>query len=164
VAALPDFFHEWGDAASVVSLFITLVGFTLTLRGQWKIRQVAKETVKRVAIQLAAADVGNLLRLVTDAREAGRSAAWARAIDRCQDARLIAIPMIESPFLTGEEKTALRRASEDLRIMIQYLENNRLPPGSSPANLPDAKKRVLDRMVAAFGGIKGRLLHLALEA
>lgn len=158
------FAQDWGDVASVLGLVLTLIGFSLTLWGQWKIRKAARIVARQIAHQLAAADVGTLLRLVTEARDAGRDTRWPRMIDRCQEGRLLAVPLAHNPVLSEEERASPRQSGEDLRLVIQYIENHRLPPSAQQGkSLPDQKRRVLDGLIATVGGIKGRLQSVVLE-
>ena len=165
------FCQEWGDVASVggfllslLGMIISLVGFVLTLRGQRRIRRAAQEAVKRVALHLLTTGLDTLLRLVTDAREAARQGQWQRAIDRCAEARLAVLPLPHNPHLLDTERLALTKAEDKLRLVLQYIENHRLPPGSNPGNLPDAKRRELDETIRTLGEVRGRLHGTALEA
>jgi hypothetical protein len=165
-----SFCHRWGDVASVLgfvlgvaSLIISLVGFGLTLRALFRVKQATREALGKVGMQLLVAETSALLRLVTEARDAARDGLWPRAIDRCQQARHIVVPLAHNPHLLEEEQAALRKADNDLRLVLQYIENERLPPTSQPGNLPDAKKRAMDAMVTALGNIQGRLQTKALE-
>ncbi|HKI32073.1 MAG TPA: hypothetical protein VKA46_09405 [Gemmataceae bacterium] len=158
-----SFCHKWADVATIVGLAITLIGFGFTLWGLRRVRAVTREAVGKIGAQLLSVETIVLLRLVTEARDAGRDGHWPRAIDRCQQARLIAVPLSHNLRLREEERDALRKMNTNLRIVVQYIENNRLPPGSPAGNLPDAKKRTLDQMVTTLGNIQGRLQGAAME-
>jgi hypothetical protein len=162
-SAVMSFFDRWGNAASVIGLLIALVGFGATLWSVWRIKEATRGAVSKIGVQLLSLETTVLLRLITEARDAGRDGLWPRAIDRCQQARLIAVTLCHSPHLLKEERDALRKADDDLRIVVQYIENNRLLSDAPTLNLPDAKKRALDRMVTALGGIQGRLQGAAME-
>jgi hypothetical protein len=162
-----SFCNEWGNIASVLGfvlsllgLFISAVGFLLTWR---KIRRAAQEAARRVSLQLAAADVATLLRLIEGARDAARQERWERAIDRCQEARHVAMSLAYNRCLTEDESASMRVADDELRAVIQYVENRRLPEGAAAGNLPANHRRTLDRLITTLGEIKGRLQHAAPE-
>jgi hypothetical protein len=162
-SAFLSFFDKWGNAASVVGLGIALVGFAATLWSIWRIKEATRRAVSKIGMQLLSVETTILLRLITEARDTGRDKLWARAIDRCQQARLIAVTLCRNPHLLKSERDALRKADDDLRIVVQYIENNRLASDAPAPNLPDAKKRALDRMVTSLGSIQGRLQAAAME-
>ncbi len=159
-----SFFDNWANAASVVGLGITLIGFGITLWSVSRLRKDTRTVVGRITGQLLSVEITILLRLVTDVRDAGRDGNWARALDRAQQARLIIVTLSHNPHLSTKECDDLRSADDDLRLVVQYIENSRLrlaaPTGE---NLPDSKKRILDRMVTMLGNIQGRLRGTAME-
>jgi hypothetical protein len=162
-SAFVSFCHQWADVATVIGLAVTFIGFAITLWGLWRVRAATREAVGKIGAQLLSIETTVLLRLVTEARDAGRDGHWARAIDRCQQARLIAVPLAHNAHLLKVERDALRKMDADLRIVVQYIENKRLAPGAPAGNLPDAKKRTLDQMVTTLGNIQGRLQSAAME-
>jgi hypothetical protein len=163
MSALMEFFDRWGNAASVTSLVITIIGFTATIISVFKIRKATREAVSKIGLQLLVVETAVLLRLITEARDASREGLWQRAIDRCQQARLIAVPLAHNPHLRAPEPANLRRVASDLEIVVRYIERERLPAGSPPSNLPEPKRRALDGMVALVGDIQGRLQGASME-
>jgi hypothetical protein len=162
-SAIMSFFDRWGNAASVVGLGIALIGFIATLWSIWRIKTYTRNVVGKIGVQLLSAEIAVLLRLISEARNAGREEQWPRAIDRCDEARLIAIRLCRSPHLLQDEQDAIRRLGDDLRVVVVYIENNRLRPGAGTGNLPNDKKRALDLMVTTVGGIQARLHGSAME-
>lgn len=160
---LLPFFDRWANAASVIGFGITLIGFGATLWSVWRIKSATRGAVTKIGLQLLCVETTVLLRLITEARDAGREGLWARAIDRCQQARLIAVTLCRNAQLLKDERDALRKADDDLRLVVQYIENSRLTIATPATNLPDAKKRALDRMVTMLGSIQGRLQSAAME-
>lgn len=134
------FCNDYGNVASVVGLVITLIGFVLIWFGQRKLRQTVRQSLDKVAVQLYLSEVGNLLQLINGVREACRSREVARAIDKCQDARVIAIRLAGNPTVTKDEAIALRGGDNDLRLLLTHLERLQerseeavsLPIASSP--------------------------------
>jgi hypothetical protein len=155
------FVDRWGNAASVAGLVLTLIAATLWT--VWRIKADTRRVVAKIGSQLLALQVSILVRLIADVRDAGRDLLWTRAIDRCQQARLIVVSLRDNPHLTRAERDAIRKADDDLRMIVQYIENNRLPPTTKSGNLPDQKKLALDRMVTLIGSIQGRLQNSAME-
>jgi hypothetical protein len=162
-SAVMSFFDRWGNAASVVGLGIALIGFAATLWSVWRVKKDTRTVVGRVSGQLLSVEITVLLRLITDVRDAGRDGNWLRAIDRAQQARLIMVTLWHNPHLLRQEQDAFRAADDDLRLVVQYIENSRLPAGAPAENLPDPKKLALDRMVTTLGDIQGRLRGTTME-
>jgi hypothetical protein len=158
-----SFADRWGNTASVIGLAITLIGFGLTLLGLFLVGRKVRQAMERVGVQILVMETATLLRLVTEARDAARDGIWWRGIDRCQQARLLVVPLRHNPHLLPEEQEGLRKADNDLRLVLQYIENERLPPGSPVGNLPDPKKKAMDAMITLLGDIQGRLQKKALE-
>jgi len=143
-SAVLSFFDKWGNAASVVGFCITLVGFVATFWSVWRVKRDVRDAVSRIATQLLSEETTALERHITAARQAGRDRNWPRAIDRCGQARLIAISLSRAPHLLKEEHDALKQACDELRLLAQYVENYRLEDGPEAENLPDKQKRLLD--------------------
>jgi hypothetical protein len=163
VDSLRIFFDAWGNSASVIGLLLTLIGFSLTLYGQWRIKRVAREAIRKVALQLAVADLSKLERLAIGAIRYERQRQWRRVIARCQPAKSLAIRLSRHSALSLEEKERLRDADEDLRLVIQYIEQRRLPPNSGQEGLSRRHKSALNRLQTTVGSILGRLQSELLE-
>lgn len=162
-SAIMSFFDKWGNAASVVGLCITLIGFGLTLWSIWRVRTITRETIRRMGMQMLSVNTTGLMHRIGDLREAGTQQHWPRAIERGRTAREIAITLSHSPHLLQTERDELRKMEDDLRLVVQYIENYRLPPGSPAENLPVPKQLILDRMISKVGAIQGRLQVMATE-
>jgi hypothetical protein len=162
-SALMSFFDKWSNAASVIGLAIAVIGFAITLWSVWRVKKYVRKVVGRIGGQLLSAEIAILLRLITDVRDAGRDRNWLRAIDRGQQARLIIVTLWHNHLLLKQEQDALRKADDDLRLVVQFIENSRLPSDPPVDNLPDPKKLSLDRMVTTLGDIKGRLQSMVME-
>ncbi len=159
-----SFWHDYADAATWLGLLLTLVGFGLTLLALWRVRRDTREAIAKVALHALVVDTTVILRLITEARDAGRDGNWARSLDRYQQPRIMAVALAYNNLLNSEEQTALRRTDSELRLVIQFIENSRLGFGVSPeTTLPDAKKRKIDAIITALGSIQGRLQNVAWE-
>ena len=146
---LSAFCDRFGNAASVAGLLVSLIGFALTLwtvyetqrasrAAQEKIReevtaaqQETRETVAKIGLQLLHAESDSTLRLITEVRRASREQQWLRAAEKCQEAKQAAIHLTANPHLTPEEKRALREGADNLQLILEFIEKNRLGP--SPA-------------------------------
>jgi hypothetical protein len=159
-SAVMIFFDKWGNAASVVGFGITLIGFATTI---WAVLRVKRKVVDKIGTQLLSSQVVIIVRLINGVREAGRDNQWPRAIDRCEQARLSIAPLRGSRYLLKAEQDLIIKAADDLRIVLQYIENNRLPPDASASNLPNDKRLALDRMATDLAAIVGRLQNAAME-
>lgn len=157
------FCHPLADRASVLGLWITLLGFAVTLFGIWRIHVVARRAIERIGTLLVVAETGKLLRLVTEAKTAGRDRQWERVLDRCQEARLVALPLAGSACLLDSEQQALRVAANELRLVSRYIEDELIPAGATATALADRKRNALDRIITNLGAIQGRLQHLSVE-
>jgi len=162
-SAVMSFFDQWANAASVVGFGLTIIGFAVTLITVWRIKSYTRNVVNTISGHLLAVEIAILLRLISDVREAGREMLWPRAIDRSQQARLIVVKLMGHPYLLQKEKESLRAMNDDLRLVIQYIENERMKTDAPKENLSDHKKRSLDSMVTILGEIQGRLQSGTME-
>jgi hypothetical protein len=112
---------------------------------------------------MLSAEIARLRQFVRQARDAGAAKQWTRAFDRCHDARELAAPLAEDARLNTGERDALSTILNNLRLVAQHIENERLPPGSADEPLTDHKKKFLDDMVTTLGAIEARLLNEEME-
>jgi hypothetical protein len=174
-------FDRFGNAASVLGLAVSLIGFALTIltlletqriekdarrRIEEAVRTAQKETreaVAKIGLQLLAAESDSLRRLVSQIQEAHRGSLWTRAAEKCEEAQHLSILLAGNPHLNEEEKRGLRGGAEDLRIIANFIFKNRIPAGS--VNNPLATKQTdpLDKLVALTTGIQARLRATSLE-
>jgi hypothetical protein len=151
------FCNEYGNAASVIGLVITLVGFFVIWRNQKAIRQAVQREVTRVALAVLRGDLADLDRLLSAAMEACRHAHWTRAYDRCQDARALAIRLRVNLRLLPDEREKIGTGADDLELIASYIDAQKLRTPNPPAAFHEPKRRALDRMILALGEIQSRL-------
>jgi hypothetical protein len=172
---------QYANLASVLGLFVSLVGFILTVSAVFETLRVSKQA--RQEIQKAAAEARKETKLTldkirlrmmedtcehaflaaSDARKAIRSSDWLRAIERCQEARRLASRLVAFGDLTEIERTLIRKAIDELKATISFIERNRLKP--EPAQgLPDKALQPIDSLIDELDKVRGRLQHKVLEA
>jgi hypothetical protein len=152
-----DFVDRWGNTASVVGLFLTLVvGFPVTWRIQSKIRRASQEAMRKVALMVLSQSVEDLQRQLHTALDAGRLGNWSRSYDCCSDARIGFLRLVGNPHLILDEKEALRGGAGDLTQIMQYIDNNKLKTAASPS-FQKEKKESIDALVIQLTNIQMRL-------
>ncbi|HKI37258.1 MAG TPA: hypothetical protein VKA46_35720 [Gemmataceae bacterium] len=159
---LMSFFNQWGNAASVIGLVITLIGFGLILRGQWKIRRATEETVRRVALQVAAAELGTILRLSTGVREANVQGQYELALYQCREAGSSAQSLSHNPHIDEGHSQALRDAALDLGKIVKHMVGQRSKHGKLAALTPYQARR-LEAVITILADMNGRMQNAVLE-
>jgi len=147
-----DFVDRWGNSASVAGLLISLGVIFLQL----KIRQITQESVRKVALVMVSAAVEDLHRQLSMLTEVARQGQWLRAIDWCKNAQHGILRLGGNPHVTKEEENTLRAGADDLTLIIQYIERNKL--GESGSRRFERKhSEAIDRLVIQLGHIQARL-------
>lgn len=162
------FAAEYGDRASVLGTALTLVGFILTF---WQVirtrkaaeqaRQIAQEALDRVSAGLLLGQVSSGLRFATELSGACRLEQWERAIDRCEQLRLLLASIVESMTLGSEESGYITAVMSDLKSILRRLEEIGRGEKSSP--LPARMRNAVDELIVFLGRLDGRLKSAALE-
>lgn len=162
------FASEYGNIASVIGTIFTLIGFTLTL---WQIRKarsaaeqaqkMAKEALDRVSARLFVGQVSTGVRFSNELTNACRIEQWERAIDRCEQLRLLLSTLVEDANLTIDESNYMVTAIDDLSLILRRLEE--VAKGKRTAPLPVKMREVLDQLTIKLGRLDGRLKNAALE-
>ncbi len=162
-SVVDSFFDRWGNTASVLGFSISLISLAIALWSFFRVRAVAGRTVGRIGSHLLSVEIMSLSSLITEVLDAERDKQWLRAIERSRQARHAFLRLWQNPQLMEEEQTKLATAADDLRMLINYIEENRMPPDAPAESLPARQRRILDMMVTTLGGIQGRLQNLAME-
>lgn len=160
-SAVMSFLDHWGNAASVLGLVISVISFLAAMWSVCRVKTATREALSKAGALLLTGQTTLLMRLITEARDAGADGLWPRAIDRCQQARLIIVGLCRHPHLRQPEQEALRQAADDLALMRRSIENASGTPGA--AQLSNRQKRVLDQMETMVGDIVARLQAGAME-
>ncbi len=176
------FAADYANLAGVFGLAVSAVGFFLTLwvlketehvnaeasrriesaveAAQIAVKQVREEGRRHLqgaALRVLAADVDALLRLAKDAQDGIERQLWSRVIDRCGEAKLLAIKLHHSPFLRAEEKMGLVDGSAALALMMNFVREGSVEDGKRPRSLIRGRKP-LGKLVDLAANIAGRLI------
>ena len=155
-----------GDVCSVFGFGLALLGFVITIATLLDIRHISERTrvemqrelhisIQRVALVLLSSDAASLLRLVTAIRTASRVGKWETAFVLSEEARLAIHQFLGNPLLLDAERQIILDAGLDLRIVLRYIEKNRLvvspvglgqpieplPPGHREVGRDDSRSR-----------------------
>ena len=157
-----------GDLASIVGLILTLAGFAFTL---WKIKQtrkaaeeatqMAKGAIAQVSTRLFSNQIADGVRLVSELRNTCRMGQWERAIDRCEQLRLLLASVVEDSNIGLEEGDYIPEAIDDLGLILRRLEE--ITRGGRATSLSSNMREALDTLTITLGRLDGRLKNAALE-
>ncbi len=182
---LQDAFGSLGNTTSILGLLISLVGFVFTI---WTVldtqrttresekrieeavragRRETREAVAKIAWQLLREDCTEIYTRLTQARLMTRQQPqqWFLALDRCEQVRAVCQNLLNSEFLTLEEKRAVEEGAVGINGVIRYVEQNRLGvTGIAAAQpLPRKHSNVLDTFLISLERIAGRLRRIVVE-
>jgi hypothetical protein len=137
--AFPQQWINWcnavGNQASVAGLFVSLVGFALTIwtllltqriereararieRAVSEAQAQAREAVTKIGKHLLTGEAARFRQLVRVIQRAVRGGRCERAARGCEGARHFCVHFRENPHLREEERDRLGRAQNDLRII-----------------------------------------------
>jgi hypothetical protein len=163
-----SFKQHYGNIASVVGLVVSVLGFSFTL---WQVRKsrtaaeraqvIAREAIARVSSRLFFTQVTTAVRLVQEVRSFCRATDWHRAIDRCEQLRMVLAGVVDDSRLQDDERGAVGTAMDDLLLILQRLEV--ITQGKKQQTIAPRMMESLDRIVISFTRIDGRLRTLDLE-
>jgi len=163
-----DLKQHYGNIASVVGLVVSVLGFSFTLYQVRKSRSaaeraqaMAREAIDRVSSRLFFTQITIAVRLVQEVRSFCRAADWHRAIDRCEQLRIVLAGVVDDPKLQGDDQTSVTSAIDDLLLIIRHLEG--IGQGKKSPSVPARMIETLDRIVISLTRIDGRLRTAALE-
>jgi hypothetical protein len=158
---------DYADIASLLGLVVSILGFGFTLRQVKKSRTAAEEAVAiarraidDVGSRLLFTQVGTAVRLLQELRGSCRDNKWDRAIDRCEQLRIVLAGLVDDCRLQERERRNIAFAIDDMALVIKHLEGIEEAKGS----LPRGTRRKLDKIMIDLGGIDGRLKIPTLEA
>jgi len=86
---------------------------------------MAREAIDRVSSRLFFTQITIAVRLVQEVRSFCRAADWHRAIDRCEQLRIVLAGVVDDPKLQGDDQKSVTRAIDDLLLIIRHLERDR---------------------------------------
>jgi len=157
-----SFCHKWADVATIVALAITIGGFGWTIFQLWRVKAVVRGTVRRVALQFAATELGTILRLATGVREADSQGRRELALYQCREASFATQALSHNPHLGDDPKEMLRGIAQDLHLIVQHMLRGTGPGG--PLNpLSNYQANKLEKVINTLSDMHGRMRSLALE-
>lgn len=132
---------EYGNAASVAGLLVSLAGFWLTIRtvkqASKRGHELAQRAVERVTDRLTFTLIRNALRLAEEIRQQVHFRNWDRAIDRAEQLVTALVSLSENQQLAAEEGVVMVAMIDDAGLIKRQIEG--MPtkaPGASLANQP----------------------------
>lgn len=179
--AKPEFTHAFGDTASVWGLWVSLVGFILTVwavletqratrEAQEKVavavadsRRETKQAVQKIALQLLREECESFSRLIHEAIRASEGQHWASVEEKFQEAQRLTTRLVLHRGLETDEKTVLMGAQSDLEQTVKYARTRRIGKGKTTTALPDTKRSALEKLAMKVEAVLARLRQRVLE-
>jgi len=158
-----SFVDTWGNSASVVGFFITIIGFIITWIMQRNIRLEIKKSLQKVARQVIQSSLDQLQSKLKMVKENVAIPSWQRALDCCNEARDIALRTLGNPHLNQAEIAGMRSHADDLAQIRDYIRANKLVPDAPPV-FQKKKNDALEAMITFVTTVQVRLDALIWEA
>jgi hypothetical protein len=130
---------------------------------QREIKKAVRETLKRVALQLAASELEYLLRLISGAHDADSHGHRELVIFRCREGASWALMLSHNPYLEPGHPGRLREMAQDLEAMAHYLGKG-TRGGGLPERLAPIHLNKLRVVIMVLTSMVGRMKSAALEA
>jgi hypothetical protein len=163
-----SFWSQYGNYASVAGLIVSILGFIFTIWQVIKSRKaaeeakvMAREAINRVSAQLFFTQVTTAIRLIQELRGFSRSKQWHRAIDRCEDARILLADFMDDSRLLYHEQQEISLVRDDIILIIRHIE--RILRDKEVRDLETNMVIALDKMVNTLSRINGRMKRLSVE-
>jgi len=160
--------NHYGNIASVLGLIVSVLGFSFTLYQVRKSRTaaeraqaMAQEAIDRVSSRLFFTQITIAVRLVQEVRSYCRAKDWHRAVDRCEQLRIVLAGVVDDSKLRGEERNTVTKAIDDLLLIMGHLDG--IGQEERSPTVPTRMMKALDRIVISLTRIDGRLRAVALE-
>lgn len=130
----------YGNHAGVLGLFVSIIGFALTV---WTVyetlkvstkaqketaaavnaaRKETKELLEKVRTKMMGETCEQALFYAMEARKSVGKGNWPVAVERCHDARYLATRLFGFREITDAEREAIRTVLEDLKSTIAFME------------------------------------------
>jgi hypothetical protein len=149
MAEFEAFATRWADVSSIIGLFLTIVGFGITIFGVWRskgaaeqARQAAQAARDSIASYDAVADLAAAMAIMDEIKRLQRHAVWPALPDRYSDLRRRLITIRESEIgFSDEHRRSLQLAIEQFTDLEQIVERAITSRGSPPK--PDKLNEVV---------------------
>lgn len=122
---------------------------------------MAREAIDRVSSRLFFTQITIAVRLVQEVRSFCRATDWHRAIDRCEQLRIVLAGVVDDSNLQGDERAGVTSAMDYLLLIMRHIEG--IGQGKKSPTVPPRMMETLDRIVILLTRIDGRLRTAALE-
>lgn len=164
-AVLTGFFEDhWGDIASVVGVFISLVGFAVTIWGVLRSKnaaQKAEEEVSKVRETILNLDTvmgfSEAITIMDEIKRLHRATAWAILLDRYSALKRILISIRSANAeMSDDHKTAIQSAIQNFTDIEKKVERV-LALQSNPPNVAKLNEIVsiqLDKLSEVLAAIR----------
>jgi len=127
------FFNGWGDLASVIGCFVSIIGFSFaiyTLLRTKKAAEAAREAAIEVRERLTrvntVAEFAEALATIEEIKRLHRAKKWEISLDRYSVVRRLLVSIQgSSPTLGDQQRAVLAGAIEQFRTMEQTVERAR---------------------------------------
>jgi len=151
---------QWGDIASVVGVFLTIIGFAATIFGVWRSKNAAEQaeqaaiaTRQSIAHFDAIADLSSATAIMDEIRRLQRHGAWAVLPDRYSELRRRLVTIKASHVqMTDAQRQTLQATVETFADLERKVERavaaNAAPP--NPAKLNDIVSAQIDEVHAVL--------------
>jgi hypothetical protein len=160
--------NHYGNIASVVGLVVSVLGFSFTL---WQVKKsrtaaeraqvIAREAIDRVSSRLFFTQIATAVRHVQEVLSFCRALDWHRAIDRCEQLRIVLAGAVDDSRLQGDERGGVTAAIDDLLLIMRHLEG--IGQGKKSAMVPPRMMETLDKIVISLTRIDSRLRRTEME-
>lgn len=149
---LLDQYHA-GDIASVLGLFVSLVGFLVTIYGVWRSKRsaqraeaAARRATEAIASMHSITDLASVLAALEEVKRLHRTSAWTLLPDRYGSLRgkLVAL-RTSRPRLSEDQNATLQGAIQHL-ANLEATVDRALAASKTPSNVPRLTSIVSDQI------------------
>ncbi len=147
--AIIDAFHL-GDVASIMGLFVTIIGFIITIFNVIKSKnssKVAEETVSKVRQDLRLYQTVNgfsdALATMDEIKRLHRQTEWKLLPDRYNSLRKSLISIrCENPILSDNDQKEIQSAISQFSALETLIDKHLLADNNTPIDIPKINKQV----------------------
>jgi uncharacterized membrane protein len=174
------FVDFYANHFSVLGFFVSIVGFILTVaavfetlrvskKGQEEIQTAAREAreetrelLAKIRLKIMEDVCDQTYSFATEARHAIRTGSWLRVVERCHDARQLALRLLTFRDLADVERDVLLAVVDGLKTTVAFIERNRLKD-DAPSGMPEDKLQPIDSLIDVLEKVRSRLQQQVLE-
>lgn len=157
--------EEYGNIASTIGLVVSTLGFIYTIYQVRKTRQAAEkaqEILNRAGHQIVFTQIFTALTMGREIGNYCRSQEWNRAIDRCEQLRILLANHVKDTRLEPDERDHITSHIDELSLIIRRL--GKIARKEEPPDFSQRAMESLDKIIISLSQIDGRLRTEMLEA